>query len=675
MNAFEAYIQPFLDLVGQYPAAAAGVVFLAAFSEAIPVIGAVVPGSALVLGVGAFIGLGHLPLWPILIAAVLGAIFGDGISYWFGCRYKAQALTMWPLSRYPGMIARGEAFFERHGGKSVAIARFTPVVRAFVPMLAGISGMPPLRFYTVNVLSALAWAPMHVFPGAAAGASLGVLGAMSGRTLALLGILAALAFLLAWGVRLSWQAGVTLLARAQRRVFARLAGREGRLVGLLRDVLDPEQATARKVLLLATTLGAVILILFNLIEEVLARGELARADAAIANVVTQIRTTWSDAILVFVTTLADTPITAVVGLATAAWLWWIGRRQLAFGIAALVAVTTLFALGLKASTHIARPNPIYTGAVAFSFPSGHATFTTAVYGVLGWMLARDLARPWISVALGLVGGLIGAVAVSRVYLGAHWPSDVTAGLLFGIGAICIFVLVFRRVTLTARERWSTAAVAMLALVMVGGWHVTTTYAAAVARYAPIEQVVTLTEQDWRASGWMALPARRVDLGGEEEEPLVLQWAGDPAALAAALAPAGWRPAQALSLATLQRFLVGRTAPDELPVIPKLDSGRAPELTLMRAVSNSERDVIRAWDSRVRIEGARTRPLLVASIVRERLEHPLGGMTIARQRRAAKIDTAPLMALPNAVAVSREQAGSKGQAATSGPAGTVVLAGQ
>lgn len=181
MNTFDTYVQPLLDLVGRYPAAAAFVVFLAALSEAIPVVGAMVPGSALVVGLGALVGLGHLPFWPILIAAILGAIFGDGLSYWFGRRYKAEALAMWPLSRYPAMVSASEAFFRRHGGKSVAIARFTPVVRAFVPLIAGISGMTPGHFYMVNVLSAVAWAPLHVLPGAALGASLGVLGAMSGH--------------------------------------------------------------------------------------------------------------------------------------------------------------------------------------------------------------------------------------------------------------------------------------------------------------------------------------------------------------------------------------------------------------------------------------------------------------------------------------------------------------
>lgn len=256
---------------------------------------------------------------------------------------------------------------------------------------------------------------------------------MSARTLILLAIVAGTGVVLTWLISFAWQAGFAALGRIQNELFNRLAVQEGRFAGFLRNIVDPDKSGPRNVALLGGILSIVVLALVNLVENVLARGELTRADAAVANFVSGLRSAWSDSILVFVTTLADTPITAVVGLAVAAWVWWLGRRNLALGLAALVAVTALFALGLKATTHIPRPNAIYTGAVEFSFPSGHVTFATAIYGVIGWLVARDLDRPWRGLALGCVGALIAVIAVSRIYLGAHWPSDVTAGLLFGIG--------------------------------------------------------------------------------------------------------------------------------------------------------------------------------------------------------------------------------------------------
>ena len=76
-----------------------------------------------------------------------------------------EDLNSWPLRRYPQFIARSETFITRYGAASVFLARFTAVVRAFVPLVSGILRMPPRQFYAANILSAFAWAPAHVFPG------------------------------------------------------------------------------------------------------------------------------------------------------------------------------------------------------------------------------------------------------------------------------------------------------------------------------------------------------------------------------------------------------------------------------------------------------------------------------------------------------------------------------
>ncbi|MGH6933450.1 MAG: VTT domain-containing protein, partial [Dongiaceae bacterium] len=96
-----------------------------------------------------------------LIEAVLGAVLGDGYSYWLGSRYQRAILTRWPLNRYARLVAGSEAFFARRGGKSVILGRFVPAFRAFVPLVAGILRMPAWRFYLANLLSALAWAPVR----------------------------------------------------------------------------------------------------------------------------------------------------------------------------------------------------------------------------------------------------------------------------------------------------------------------------------------------------------------------------------------------------------------------------------------------------------------------------------------------------------------------------------
>jgi membrane protein DedA with SNARE-associated domain len=161
----ESYLSALVDFVSAHPHYAHITVFLLALSEAIPVIGTVVPGSTLVVAVSALATSADVNPWILLIAATTGAIAGDGFSFWLGQRYREKILNIWPLNRFPQLIVQSEKFITRYGVASVFLARFTAVVRAFVPLISGILQMPPRQFYVANILSAVTWAPAHVFPG------------------------------------------------------------------------------------------------------------------------------------------------------------------------------------------------------------------------------------------------------------------------------------------------------------------------------------------------------------------------------------------------------------------------------------------------------------------------------------------------------------------------------
>jgi membrane protein DedA with SNARE-associated domain len=169
-----SYFAGIVDFIGGHPHYALTAIFLLALSEAIPVIGTVVPGSTLIIGICALATGAHVNPWPLLGAAIVGAIFGDGLSFWFGRRYHRQILLRWPLNRYPRFIDRSEAFIKTYGGASVFLARFVAVVRAFVPLVAGILGMSSRQFY------------VHVFPGVLLGMALNLAGLSPGQLAILL---------------------------------------------------------------------------------------------------------------------------------------------------------------------------------------------------------------------------------------------------------------------------------------------------------------------------------------------------------------------------------------------------------------------------------------------------------------------------------------------------------
>jgi membrane protein DedA with SNARE-associated domain len=182
-----SYFERLVEFVGAHPQLSFLAVFLLALSEAVPVIGTVVPGSTLILAVSALATTAGMTPWALLIAAVAGAIVGDGFSFWLGHNYRRQ--RGWPLNRFPWLIERSAQLIRKYGIASVFLARFTAVVRAFVPLLAGILRMSTAHFYVANILSALVWAPMHVFPGVLVGLAIAFGAHSPALSLAALGML------------------------------------------------------------------------------------------------------------------------------------------------------------------------------------------------------------------------------------------------------------------------------------------------------------------------------------------------------------------------------------------------------------------------------------------------------------------------------------------------------
>jgi membrane-associated protein len=166
------HLSELVDLVAAHAPLAYLVIALAAGLEAVPIAGALIPGSTVILALSALVPSGHLHLAPVLATAILGALAGDGLAFWIGHRAQHKILETWPLSNYPALIAQSEAFFQRHGTWAVFFARFVPPIRAVAPITAGALGMPPARFAATITPAILLWAPAMILPGVLAGSAL-----------------------------------------------------------------------------------------------------------------------------------------------------------------------------------------------------------------------------------------------------------------------------------------------------------------------------------------------------------------------------------------------------------------------------------------------------------------------------------------------------------------------
>lgn len=142
---------------------------LMAFAESMVVIGVLVPFTAMIVASGALFASGALDPWIILPWGIAGAALGDAVSYWLGQYLGHRVHHVWPFTKDPELLARGHRFFVRWGVLSVVLGRFFGPLRAVVPVVAGVMGMPQLRFQVANVVSAVVWLPVLMLPGAVAG--------------------------------------------------------------------------------------------------------------------------------------------------------------------------------------------------------------------------------------------------------------------------------------------------------------------------------------------------------------------------------------------------------------------------------------------------------------------------------------------------------------------------
>src|SRR5690606_14458528 len=117
-------LQQFLDWINAHPNWALALLLAASALDAIFIIGAFVPASIVLFAVGALVALGSLELWEAVLAAAVGAVIGDGISFWLGRRYGESLFANRWLRRYPEAVANSRRFFERYGVQGVMLARF-----------------------------------------------------------------------------------------------------------------------------------------------------------------------------------------------------------------------------------------------------------------------------------------------------------------------------------------------------------------------------------------------------------------------------------------------------------------------------------------------------------------------------------------------------------------------
>jgi len=144
--------------VAQHGAWVYVLLFVIVFCETGLVVTPFLPGDSLLFVTGALAAAGGMDIGAVMALLIAAALCGDNVNYWIG-RWAGPRVFHYENSRWfnPKHLARAHAFYERHGGKTIVLARFVPIVRTYVPFVAGIGAMPYLRYLAFCILGALAW--------------------------------------------------------------------------------------------------------------------------------------------------------------------------------------------------------------------------------------------------------------------------------------------------------------------------------------------------------------------------------------------------------------------------------------------------------------------------------------------------------------------------------------
>lgn len=139
--------------------------FLIIFMETGLVVTPFLPGDSLLFAAGTFAGMGSLNVWVLFISLSLAAIIGDTVNYWIGHYIGPRAFSGDVRFLKKEYLDRTHAFYEKHGGKTIILARFVPIVRTFAPFVAGIGAMTYGKFITYNIVGGIAWVGLFTFLG------------------------------------------------------------------------------------------------------------------------------------------------------------------------------------------------------------------------------------------------------------------------------------------------------------------------------------------------------------------------------------------------------------------------------------------------------------------------------------------------------------------------------
>lgn len=444
MNLSDFSLQPLINFFHIHPYGAGIITFCFVFIETLAVIGAIFPGAIIMPAIGFLIGSNVIPMGSTLWCAIAGAIFGDYVSYYIGIYFQDRIHNIWPFTRWPTLLKKGKEYFRIHGGKSVFIGRFVMVIRVVIPLIAGMMKMSLVRFSLATIPAASMWAVGYIIPGILLGALSLELPQEVAAKFTLYAFLAITAlWLVVWLVHHFFKQVYKVFDIAMIGMWKKL--RKYKVTGCVTEILaDPKKPDNHQQLSLLFLVFFVFILFSFTLYQVLSGGFLTAFDKPIYYLLSSLRTQNLEYLAIVITLLGSAKILVIIFGLFFIWLiwkryWYVAIHLLGVGIFGLAIVG-----GIKFLFYLPRPGEVLYEQYMSSFPSAHTALSLVFYGFLAVIITRESKKQIGYVLYFIVGILVTLIALSRLYLGVHWLTDIVGGYLVGLGVLLLATISYRR---------------------------------------------------------------------------------------------------------------------------------------------------------------------------------------------------------------------------------------
>jgi membrane protein DedA with SNARE-associated domain/membrane-associated phospholipid phosphatase len=562
------------------------VAFFAALLETTIGIGLILPGSTLILFLGALAGRGYFDFGDLLWFAILGAVLGDNVNYFLGKRYGSRWIKngVWFLK--PEHLEKGRIFFDTHGAKSVFLGRFIPSLKEIVPFFAGSVRMRQRTFFIWNVLGGIGWGFQWVGAGYLFSQSLKLAQTWLSRAGFFFTGLVALfiiIYLVKWLVAKKGKYFLALLlslwgsvrgAISQNEEIKKITARHPVFFRFMKKRFARDSFRGLPATVLAIAFVYVLALFGGIIEDLITSDPIVGADVRLAHLLAVFRNPISTKVFFWVTVLGKWQIITVFAISVMASLWLLNHRRYILPLLVAIMGSNAFTQLGKLLFHRPRPQSALYVEHSFSFPSGHATVAVAFYGFLTYIVMREAKRWEAKVNVCFLGlAVVLLIGFSRLYLGVHYLSDVWAGYLVGalwlIAGISICEWLRSRQTepesssLPGRTRGYSLALALLSVAFYCGF----AFQYAPPMISPVLPKQMIVHQAWEIFSNSGLKYTET-IAGEKRRPIcfVIMATNDNEFIST-IQEAGWHRTDAITISSVTKLLKCKIFGNPYPSAP------------------------------------------------------------------------------------------------------------